>query len=121
MPTILVVDDDISVRAMTRLFLTRKGYAVLEAINGLEAESIAEAESPDLILLDIMMPDQDGFITCANLRTKGYTRPIMLITALHFMRGETQAEECGANGYLRKPVTGTLLLNVVAEALKGSG
>jgi two-component system, OmpR family, response regulator len=117
MHTILVVDDDPTVRTMHCLLLTRKGYLVLEAANGSEAEFITEGIGLDLILLDIMMPVQDGFVTCANLRTKGYAGQILFVSAFPGMDNE-KARQHGANGYIPKPTNSTVLWSSVADALR---
>ncbi len=121
MPIILVVDDDPTVRAMTHLFLKKKGYSVIEATNGLEAEAIALATTFDLILLDVMMPKQDGYNTCINLRAKGYVGQILLVSALDYLSGETKAKRCGANGYLPKPISAEVLYNFVSQAVNAHG
>jgi DNA-binding response OmpR family regulator len=117
MPTVLVVDDDDNVRTLTRMMLTRRGHNVLEAADGIEGEVIALRDQPDIVLLDVMMTPQDGFTTCANMRTKGYTGRIVMITALHQQHGESTARQCGADNYFLKPMTGTALINLIKETV----
>jgi CheY-like chemotaxis protein len=116
MSTILIVDDDPAVRLMTHLLLTRKGYSVLEACDGMEAESVVNGVSPALILLDIMMPAQDGFETCVHLRAKGYRGQILFVSAFPDMDNE-KAKHYGANGYIPKPTNSIALWRLVAEAI----
>jgi two-component system response regulator YcbB len=109
MTTVLVVDDDPGMRMIASRYLQNMGCEVLEAINGSEGEHTALAQNPDLILLDIMMPVQDGHDTCTHLREKGYTGAIILTSTLHTTLGTHKAMEYGANGCAQKPITRDLL------------
>ena len=102
--TILVAEDHLDSRDALRALLEAFGYRVLEAVNGRQAVDIALAEAPDLILMDIMMPELDGFEATRELRRHGSTcaTPIIAVTA---MEGAHQlAIQAGANDYVRKPV-----------------
>jgi CheY-like chemotaxis protein len=105
MLNVLVVDDDADMRLLTRRLLTTLGYQSTEARNGVEAESAALETHPDLILLDIMMPVQDGYETCSRLRAANYGGFIILMSAMQETTGQRKAAECGANAYLQKPMT----------------
>src|SRR4051794_18492418 len=80
-----------------------------EAANGPQAETVATETSPDLVLLDVMMPGQNGYETCRNLRRKGYNGKVILVSALPLEVGLNRAKDCGANGYLQKPITRDVL------------
>ncbi len=99
---ILVCDDDKNICELLRLYLAKEGYAVCIANNGEEAVSVFHSESPDLVLLDIMMPVKDGWFVCRELR-KTSAVPIIMITA----KGETFDKvlglELGADDYITKP------------------
>ena len=113
MPSVLIVDDDADLRLLTRRLLSKMGCEVIEASNGSEGESKALEMSPELILLDIMMPGQDGYETCARLRNQGYSGSIVLVSALQQASAVTQIQQCGANGYVQKPISReTLRLHV---------
>jgi two-component system, cell cycle response regulator DivK len=102
--TILVAEDHLDSRDALRALLEAFGYRVLEAVNGRQAVDIALAERPDLILMDIMMPELDGFEATRELRRHRSTlaTPIIAVTA---MEGAHQlAIQAGANDYVRKPV-----------------
>jgi CheY-like chemotaxis protein len=103
--TVLVVDDDDNLRSLARLLLTAMGHQPILVPDGIQGEVVALEKQPDLILLDIMLPDQSGYQTCTNLRAKGYTGLIYLISAMHELEGRRKAEECGANAYIQKPIT----------------
>src|SRR5690606_21806369 len=103
-PTILIAEDHLDSRDAMRALLEAFGYHVLEAVNGREAVDIALDRHPDLILMDIMMPELDGFEATRELRRHDRTQriPIIAVTA---MEGAHQlAIQAGANDYVRKPV-----------------
>lgn len=102
--TILVAEDHIDSRDAMRALLEAFGYRVLCAVNGREAVEIAIHHRPDLILMDIMMPELDGFEATRELRRHDCVRgtPIIAVTA---MEGAHQlAIQAGANDYVRKPI-----------------
>ena len=99
---ILIVDDQqTNVRLMETL-LQAEGYATVAAFNGREALTLAEAEKPDLILLDIMMPDMDGFEAVKRLKTDPLTQniPVIMITALADQETKIRALQSGAEEFL---------------------
>ena len=102
--TILVAEDHLDSRDALRALLEAFGYRVIEAVNGREAIQLALELRPDLILMDIMMPELDGFEATRELRRHGEmsSTPIIAVTA---MEGAHQlAIQAGANDYVRKPV-----------------
>lgn len=102
--TILVAEDHLDSRDALRALLEAFGYRVLEAVNGREAVDVALKCEPDLILMDIMMPELDGFEATRELRRHSATSetPIIAVTA---MEGAQQlALQAGANDFVRKPV-----------------
>src|SRR4030095_11236822 len=80
---ILIADDEPDIRLVLRTRLERDGYTLLEARDGAEAVSMAQTESPDLIVLDVMMPEMDGVEVCNRLRASLSTRniPVIMLTA----------------------------------------
>lgn len=80
MLTILVVDDDQHIRELLRFYLQKEGYKVQEAEDGLQAKAILEKENIHVALVDIMMPNMDGYTLCEEIRSL-YNIPIMMITA----------------------------------------
>ncbi len=109
MPSVLIVDDDADLRLLTRRMLGKMGCEVVEASNGSEGEAKALELAPELILLDIMMPGQDGYETCAHLRSRGYCGTIVLVSALQQASVVTHIERCGANAYIQKPISREML------------
>src|SRR6478672_2549688 len=100
--TVLVVDDEPIMRSLIVRMLTRLDCTAHELGSGPLAEEKIDEINPALIFLDIMMPDQDGYTTCRNLRTKGYTGKIVMLTAISPEAGLKRALEAGANDYMQK-------------------
>ena len=116
---VLIVDDTASARQTLRAHLTRPGYEVYEASGGEEALGLLESLSPDVILLDVMMPDVDGFETCARIKADPRLEPIPVVmcTALDSQSDRNEGLKAGADEFLTKPVNGTeLRLRVKALA-----
>ncbi|MCK9382506.1 MAG: response regulator [Sulfuritalea sp.] len=104
--TVMVVDDQAHNIKLLETLLHAEGYATIAARNGSEALVLAAAENPDLILLDIMMPDMDGFETVAKLKADPRTQPVpvIMVTALDDRESKLRALEAGAEEFLAKPV-----------------
>ncbi|MBR8658480.1 MULTISPECIES: response regulator transcription factor [Brevibacillus] len=102
MATILVVDDDPHIRELVGVFLREEGFSVLEAADGREALALLETTRADLVILDIMMPNMDGWQLCRELREL-YDTPMLMLTA----KGETSQKikgfQLGTDDYLVKP------------------
>jgi len=109
---ILVVEDDPSIRRILCLQLEMGGYRVMEADNGIAALRLLERELPDLILLDMMMPQMDGNETCRRIREQPRLRhlPVIFLTAKAAQESRILALDEGANDYLTKPYDRTELL-----------
>ncbi len=120
---ILVVDDEQDMLDLVTHHLSRQGYDVETAINGLVALRKARRFRPDLVVLDLMLGDLDGFSVCEILRTEPATRrtPILAITAYSGEMPRLNALEAGANDFLPKPFSPAQLLGRVAGLLAGSG
>lgn len=104
-PTVLVVDDDSTNVLVLESMLRREGYKTLQAGNGLEAVEIAKQYQPDLILLDIMMPEVDGFQACRILQQESVTTdiPVIFLSALDDVECKVKAFDIGAVDYVGKP------------------
>ncbi len=108
---ILVAEDSAATRTAISAMLKRMGYDVVVALNGEEAIDLARQEQPDLILMDIMMPVMDGIEALKSIRSEVRLRatPIVMLTSTTDVRMVTEAIECGANDYIAKPFSVTLL------------
>src|SRR5512143_4249253 len=102
---ILIVDDDIDSLKLIGLMLQRQGYEIAAASAGGQAISKAVAEKPNLIILDVMMPDMDGYEVCKRLRADANTQniPIIMFTAKTLIDDKVAGFEAGADDYLTKP------------------
>ena len=102
---ILIVDDDLDTLRLVGLMLQRQGYEIVAASNGTQALNMAQSDHPDLILLDVMMPDMDGVEVTRQLRQNEHTRdvPIIMFTAKTQVEDKILGFEAGADDYLTKP------------------
>ena len=122
---ILIIDDQPSEVKMVKMALEQANYEVCYAYNGKEGINKAVQEKPDLILLDIMMPEKDGFITCGELKKKPETSsvPIIILTSIEssslvFPDAQSAADSPHADEYIDKPVDPNFLLKRVERLLK---
>ena len=120
LPCILLVDDEPTNLILLEELLQLKGYATMSAACGVEALSIARESRPDLILLDVMMPEMDGFEVCERLRQDESlkTIPVIFITALDDDSSRLKGLEMMADDYLTKPFNSRLLLAKVENILQ---
>src|SRR5574341_2374325 len=101
--TILLADDEDAIRAGLAAALQRARFRVLEAHNGLEALKMIDAHHPDVIVLDILMPELDGREVCRRLRQAGNWTPIIMLTQINATGEKISSLEEGADDYLNKP------------------
>lgn len=117
---ILVVDDELDIVEFISYNLRSKGYQTATAADGIEAIRKAKEFKPDLILLDVMMPNKDGMQTIRELRqTPGFESiAIIFLTALSDEKSEIEGLNLGADDYIAKPIKPELLLTRIAAALR---
>lgn len=111
-PTILIADDDESIRLLLTTLLDEAGYRTLAAENGKLAVDLALDCKPDIAILDVMMPEMDGFTACRAIKADQRTAdiPVLLLTALAQTPSKVEGLDCGASDYITKPfVTNELL------------
>ena len=118
--TILVVDDEVNLRDMVRLYLEREGYRVVEAANGRDALFAARYEKPDLVLLDLMMPEMGGYDFIRRF-TKESDTPIIVLTAKLEESDKVVGLELGADDYVTKPFGIQELIARVRAVLRRAG
>ncbi|MBI4566520.1 MAG: response regulator [Planctomycetes bacterium] len=116
---ILIVDDEALLRQLCRRILSPFGYQFLEAGNGAEALDAVARDAPDLVLLDLMMPQVNGYEVCKRLKQDPRTRllPILAMTSLDQLRDKLEAIKVGANGFLVKPFEAAELITSVQSLL----
>jgi two-component system response regulator MprA len=100
---VLVTDDERSVRSAVRRALTLEGYRVTEAEDGAQALNVISSDRPDAIVLDVMMPELDGYEVCRALRDRGDATPILMLTARDEIDQRVKGLDAGADDYLVKP------------------
>ncbi|MFO7894604.1 MAG: response regulator [Longimicrobiales bacterium] len=115
--TILLAEDHLDSREALCALLEAFGFHVVPAINGAEAVSLARQNPPDLVLMDIMMPEVDGFEATRQLRDFPETRHIPIITLTAMEGARYQALEAGADDFLAKPINSGQLLDKVRDWL----
>src|ERR687886_2449835 len=115
--TVLVVEDESSIASFVSLYLKNAGYAVKTAATGGEALTLAASESPDLIVLDLMLPDIDGIEVCKRIRQRSDV-PILMLTARDEDVDKIIGLEVGADDYLTKPFNPRELVARVKSILR---
>jgi CheY-like chemotaxis protein len=122
---ILLVDDRRDIRFLSRHIVTKAGGRVTEAEDGIRAvatvkQSMAEGSPYDLILLDMQMPNMDGYEAARQIRQLGYTGPIIALTADAMQGDMTKCLEAGCNAYLSKPIDKSSMLQKLATFINNS-
>lgn len=116
-PTVLIAEDHLDSREALSALLEAFGFRVVPAVNGAQAVDLARQRRPDLILMDIMMPELDGFEATRQLRGFPETRDIPIITLTAMDGARTLALDAGANDFLPKPINSGVLLKKVRSWL----
>ena len=116
---ILIVDDDPKSLKLVRDMLQISGYTTIEATDGKQAVKLAKSRKPDLILMDIMMPNMDGYSACHAIKKDAETAsiPVVMVTALGQALNMKLAKQIGADGYVVKPFGLKSLQSVIAGLL----
>ena len=116
---ILIIDDDVEVTESIRQALLAVGYSVSVALDGNQGLAYTEAKSPDLLILDIMMPRRSGFLVLERLRqSDSKPIPVIMITGNEGARHREYAEMLGVNDYINKPFTMDRLLASISDLLE---
>jgi len=122
MESILIIDDEIDIREILKYNLEKEGFNVFESHNGVEGIKIAENILPDLIILDVMMPDMDGIEVCHSLRENEKTSNIKIcfLTARNEDYSQIAGFDAGADDYVAKPIKPKVLISRIKAILKRS-
>lgn len=120
MKTVLLTDDNEDMVELVKLVLSGAGYNLITAADGEEAVRTCLEERPDLVLMDIKMPNMDGFTATEHLRTQGFDKPIIILSASEKEQDRERARQVGCNGYILKTMdmaeVETLLDKYLAES-----
>ncbi|SEA47569.1 twitching motility two-component system response regulator PilG [Desulfuromusa kysingii] len=116
---ILIVEDEESLLKLESILLTTKGYLVQGATTGLAALEAVAMEPPDLILLDIMLPELDGFEVCKRIKNSPETShiPVVLLSAKKTPEDIRRGEEVGAEKYITKPFKSAAVMGTIEQLL----
>ncbi len=117
---ILVVDDEKKIAAVLKAYLEQDGFAVITAADGLEALEMARKEEPDLIILDLMLPNLSGEDVCHRLRQEGSRIPVIMLTAKTAIEDRVHGLGLGADDYVLKPFSPQEVLARVKTILRRS-
>lgn len=117
-PIILIIDDDEKIISMLRRGLAFEGYDVKTAVNGADGLRAVLNNDPDVVILDVMMPQVDGFEVCRRLREGGSTVPVLMLTAKDEVEHRVKGLDLGADDYLVKPFALEELLARVRALLR---
>jgi DNA-binding response OmpR family regulator len=116
--TLLIVDDDADLRGAVSEQLAAEGFATVEAATAGAGVDAAQAQKPDLILLDVDLPDMDGRDACAQMRRLGVSAPVIMLTAADQDEDTVRGLEAGANDYVTKPYKFAVLLARIRAQLR---
>jgi DNA-binding response OmpR family regulator len=116
--TLLIVDDDADLRGAVAEQLEAEGFATLESATAGDGVRAAQEQKPDLILLDVDLPDMDGREACREMRRRGVAAPIIMLTAASGDEDTVQGLEAGANDYVTKPYKFAVLLARIRAQLR---
>lgn len=119
--TVMIVDDEERLRSLVRTYLEREGYRVLTASNGREALRLTRTEKPDLIILDVMMPEMDGYDYLRQHRAENLSGAIIMLTARVDDADAVLGLELGADDYVTKPFSPRVLVARVRAVLRRAG
>ena len=118
MSTILIVEDNEKNMKLARDILRAKGYAVLEAVNGLDGVKLALEHKPDLVLMDIQLPDISGVEALARIRASGASVPVLAVSASVMPDEQQRIVSSGFDAFIAKPISIKPFLAAVGAALK---
>jgi DNA-binding response OmpR family regulator len=121
MPTVLIVDDEPDILVLLRLALEAAGYSTVEASDGEQALRVIRDRHPDVVLLDIMMPVMDGWVTLERLNESGEHPPVIVVTARTASRDHDRALALGADDFVTKPFEPAALLDRMRRVMVSAG
>jgi twitching motility two-component system response regulator PilG len=119
MARILIIDDEPEIITLTRMMLQKAGYEVIGAESGKEGLEILEKDKVDLVLLDVVIPDMNGWEVCRRIKADEKLRqiPVVMFTVYDNKEDVMRSHECGADAHLSKPFDREELLDVIRRFL----
>lgn len=121
-PVVIVVEDDVEMNELQRELLAVHGLDTIAAYNGLEALDVYSRGNADAVLMDVMLPEMDGFETCRRIKNRnGKSIPVIIITALDSEDCRRRGFEAGADGYFVKPFDPDEVVNTIRQLIRKAG
>jgi len=117
---ILIIDDDAAITELLSMLLKTHGFDVIPSNSGVEGVQLAREKLPQVVLLDLMMPDLDGWAVCRKIRTFSSV-PILILSALNDPRMIASVLDSGADDFLVKPVSSSILIAHLRKMVRRSG
>lgn len=119
--TILIIEDNEQNMYMLSYLLEKSNYKILKAFNGVDGLRLAHENNPEIILIDIQLPDMDGYEICNKLRHNGLPKNTTIIAVTSYAMGgdKEKAIEAGADGYLEKPINPDTFVIQMESIIKG--
>lgn len=121
--TILIIEDNEQNMYMLSYLLSQNNYNILKAYNGIDGLKMAHENHPEIILIDIQLPDMDGYEICNKLSHNGLPKSTVIIAVTSYAMGgdKEKAMEAGADGYLEKPINPDTFVNQMRSIIDGKG
>lgn len=121
MSKIVVIDDEVVLRTTFRHILKEAGFDVWVAENGREGVETCRQVEPDLVVVDLLMPEMDGFTSISQLRSRFPALPIVAISGVADVYGKEHSLRCGATTFIPKPIDGAAMIALANELLRENG
>ncbi len=121
MKKVLYVDDSEETLEVVQIILAKSGYQILTASSGKQAVEVCSKEQPDLVLMDINMPDLDGFTSIQHLRSRGYNNPVVMLTASENEEDRAKAKAIGCADYILKTLDMRDIESVIDRYIADAG
>lgn len=122
-PTVLIIEDNEQNMYMLSYLLSQNNYNIIEAYNGMDGLKMAHENHPEIILIDIQLPDMDGYEICNKLSHNGLPKSTVIIAVTSYAMGgdKEKALEAGADGYLEKPINPDTFVIQMESIVNGKG
>ena len=116
---ILIVEDEESLLKLESILLSSKGYRVTGVMDGKSALAEIQFNKPDLVILDIMLPEMDGFEVCRQIKENPQTRhiPVVMLTAKKTVQDQARGQQAGCDAYITKPFKSSKILDTIRDIL----